>query len=221
MVRAAARGDHLAQQAVGARQNDEGDENRSDLIHPVESGEEDHEARNDHGSRAEQISEHLEIRPTHVEALFLAAAQNEQRDQVRETADHGRHDHRSRLHLDLTAEATDGLDEDEDRDDAEHYAVDERGEHLDSQVAEGALARCRQARDQARDERDRDSSCVGEHVPGICEQRERPRDHCTDELHEHNGQRDAEREDQPLPVLRRACRAAACRPAGACPRLAA
>ena len=69
----------------------------------------------------------------------------------------------------------------------------------------------KQARDQARDERDRDSSCVGEHVPGICEQRERPRDHCTDELHEHNGQRDAEREDQPLPVLRRACRAAVCR----------
>ena len=125
-----------------------------------------------------------------------AAAQDQVGDHVRRKARERDRQHRSGQDRDRRSQATRGLDDDPDRDHEQAKTVDERCEHAHPAVAIGAsLVRRAAAHDHGK-ERQRERRRVGEHVPGVGQQRKRAAPETSDHLERHEGGRQRERPAQ-------------------------
>src|SRR5690606_3815739 len=78
-----------------------------------------------------------------------------------------------------------------------------RRQNLRAVVAIGVARRRRLLRDPDREERERERSGIGEHVAGVGKQRQRVGDQAPDELGDHVG-RDEDERDREAPPVRRA-----------------
>ena len=122
------------------------------------------------------------------------AAQDEHRRDVRDEADDRDDEHGDALHLARlgVGEPTHRLDGDGRGDHEQDHAVDERREHLDPLEPEGVAVGRGSRGDDHRDQRDDESDEVGEHVPGVGEQRERAASQRADDLEHQHRRHDGE-----------------------------
>ena len=94
----------------------------------------------------------------------------------------GGDEHERGADLGRVVPALHGLDDHPDGERAEQQGVGQGREDLGALEAEGRRLVRRPGRQPGRDEGDRDAGGVGEHVPGVGEERERPGDEAADDL---------------------------------------
>ena len=94
----------------------------------------------------------------------------------------GEHQHEPALDVGRRDEPPHRLEDDPDPYERKRDPVREGRQDLDAAEAEGPAASGRALRDRRRDERKRQSSSIGEHVPRVREQGERAGDDADDEL---------------------------------------
>jgi hypothetical protein len=147
--------------------------------------------------RADQVAEHLEVGAAHADRV-AAAAEHEQRGHVGAESDDGHDEHGGAEDVGVGGvdQPVCPLHRHEHRDDAEQHAVDQRTENLRALVAEGLPVGRRTGGDEDRHERHHEAQQVGEHVPGVGEQRERSGDERAHDLDHEEHRDDHDGDDQ-------------------------
>jgi hypothetical protein len=178
------------------------DQQRHHRVRADEAGAEHHQRGDDHPDGADQVAEHLEIGGPHVQRLVAPADQQRQRHRIREQADDREREHRPGVDVGRVHHASYALDRQVAADTEQHHGVQQRGQDLGAVQAEGPPRGGWEARDVRRGQRQADGGRVGQHVPRVGEQRERPADERADHLDDHHHGGDAQHDLQPRPVLR-------------------
>ena len=180
-----------AQQTPGRAQDQERNGDRQDRIDRRPSGRDDDRSGDDRRGRSEQIGDHVQQRATQVQRA-LTAGENPRREEIGKQAGAGDPEQQSArdgLRNEQTAHRLDG-DEDDQREQGER--VDECGDHLGARIAVARAARRRPARDPAGEDREAERCRVGEHVPGVGDERERSGEPSSGGLDEREGCSDRE-----------------------------
>ena len=200
-------GDHLAQQRDGARHDHEADDDRRDPVGALEPGGQHDDGGDDDRRRAEQVAEHLEVGTPDGERLRLPPAQQREPDAVGDEPDDGDREHETGLDRPGRQDAGDPADDHADPDDRDDQPVHQRGEDLGALPPEGARGGRGPGGEGRGAERQPDPGGVGEHVPGVGDQRERPGHQPADHLdHQHDEREHEDGESRP----RCACAAVEC-----------
>ena len=163
----------------------------------------DHDRGDDHGYRAKQVAQDLQVGAAHVQALALGVTKQIERDTVRGEADDGYGEHEPGRDLGRLAQALPGLVQHIRRHPEQEDGVGDRGEDLEPQVSEGPFAGGRPARDPDRREGEADPEHVREDVGGVGEQREAVREQGADDLEEEDPEGQAEDRGEPLAMAGR------------------
>ena len=199
--------DSLPHELHRARDDDDGDESGDDGIDLHPPGGTDDQARDHHPDRREGVPEDVHARAPDVEALVLLRQDAEGRE-VRDEPDQGDPGHEAALDRDGLEETAERLVEEAGRDDDQERPVDERGQDLES-VVPVRLLRCRRKGGEAhRHETEDQGEKVGQHVPGVGDERQASGNQTAHRLDEkdHAAQSDNQTELSPLgrPGLERA-----------------
>ena len=163
--------DGLAQQAQGARDDQQADAERDDGVGAGEAGQPDRQGGGQDRHRAEQVVEDLQVRAADVEAGRLALRQQQQRHQVAHRADDAEDDHRARPYRFRVDQPLHGLVEDEGRKPEQDHRVHGGREDLRALPAERPLRRRRAAGNPHREQRQGHPVGVRRHVSGVGQQR--------------------------------------------------
>ena len=132
--------------------------------------------------------------------LLPAAVEHAGSEEVDGEPDHADDEHPAAGDVGRVGEAPRGLHEDPDGDDDEQDAVRERREDLGPPVAEAPLRRRRPTGEPGREQRERQRRCIGEHVPGVGEHRQRVGDQADDDLHDEEARNERKCDRERLPV---------------------
>jgi len=128
------------------------------------------------------------------------ARRSRDRDAVRDEPADGDDDHRPRCDGRRLEQPPPGLEQDISRDREQDQCVDDRGEDLEPIEAEAPAARRRTRGEPDRRQREAGPHDVGEHVPGVGQEREAVRGQADHDLGDEERARDPEHDDQPAPV---------------------
>ena len=110
-------------------------------------------------------------------------------DEVDDETDHGEREHQAAGHRLRRLEPPNRFPHDPERDDEERRAIQERGENLPTQVAICLFRTAGLPAHPCHEQRQRERARVGEHVPGVGQQRERVRHQSAHRLGDHERQR--------------------------------
>ncbi len=175
----------------------------------------EHERAGDgRGDEGVEVGQDVLERALDVEARAVGARQRPDGRQVDPDADDGDHEHEAALDVGRLEQAPHGLERDHERQHEQRDAVDLRRQDLDALEAVGHDALRRPGGQADGDQRESDRRRVGEHVPGVREQRQRVAGDAGDDLEQHEAedQHERDRELAAVGVGRDAVRVAvACR----------
>src|SRR5262245_54468119 len=194
--------DRLAQQGEGRPEDEARDEQRRDRIGPGPAEGEHERSGGDRADAPERVARDVEPGAAYAEVVLAARPEERQRGEVHGEAERGDREHRSGEDRGRPPEATERLDPDRDRDGDEEHAVRERGQDLGAVEAVGLLRSPRSLREGEREQGERERRDVGEHVPGVGQQRQRPGPEPADRLRQHRRRGEAEREPEAAAALR-------------------
>src|SRR5690606_35844280 len=135
--------DGLADEAPGADEDQECDNDGYDRVGRHPAGEEDDESGGDGADGAEQVAEHVEVCAPEVEVVAGGGVEQECGDDVDDQPGSGDAEHQCALNVLRLSEPRVCLPQDDERYDDERGAVDESGEDLDAHVAVRLGGGCR------------------------------------------------------------------------------
>ncbi|CWB20139.1 Uncharacterised protein [Streptococcus pneumoniae] len=193
--------DHLPAQNHRPDDDEDRDERRDHDVPDRLAGEDDQHAGDHDTHRPGGVGDHLVVGALDVQAVLGPAAQQQHGDDVDHQAGEADREHGAGGHLRRVTQPADGLDHHVHPDREHRQHRQRRGEHLGPVGAIGASPRgVRPARDARRQQRRTQHHHIGSHVPGIRQQRQRPRHQPRDQLDQEEARRQGERPRQPPTV---------------------
>ena len=141
----------------------------------------------------------MEIGTAHVERLPLSPVEDDRGDEIGDQTDDRDDEHHAGLDLDPLPHATERRDRDPHRDDADRAGIDGRSQDLGATEAVGGAAGGGAGTDEHRQCGDDEAAGIGEHVPGVRQQRQRSGDDAADDLGDEDHRGDADDDPEPLP----------------------
>ena len=158
-----------------------GDQQRGDRVGTLEAGREDHDRRCGCGGEAEQVGEDVLVGALDVEAttclvvrMPMAVAAEDARDhEVDRDTNERDHQHRRAFHIQGRDQVPNRAVDDHERQHQERHPVGLRAQDLGTAEPEGHRAPGGARRESGRHQRKRQRRCVGQHVRGVREQRQR------------------------------------------------
>ena len=184
----------LGRQLPRATQDQQGDEERQDRVDRRPARQVDHDCRAHSPDRAEQVAHDVQRSALDVDMLAVAARQNPEYEDIDQQPRDRDAEHRAgqdRLRL---LKAFPGFIDDPAYDREQRHGVDEAGDHLEAQIAEGALGIGRTLAKAEGRIGERQRRRVGHHMPGVRQQGERAGDQAAHDLDDHEGEDQAERQ---------------------------
>ena len=162
----------VAQQAQRAGE-DQGRHNQAcHRIGALPAGQHDHRTGRDHSGRPQQVAQHLQVGPAHVDRLVLAGGQDPQRHEVRHHADDRDGEHDAGFHRLGVDQPLDGFDGHEGADPDEQQGVEGGGDHLQAHPPERSAVIRRALGCGRRYQREGHAEHVREDMAGIGKQRQ-------------------------------------------------
>ena len=189
----------LADQAHGADDDDEGDDPGQDRVETVPAGDADDDAAGEHPDRREGVAHDVHARAADVQAA-VGARQDAERQQIDQQPRQRDPGHQPALDGQRRRESLEGLVEHGGRDQDQQRAVRERGQDLQPVVSIGLLGRGGQRSQAGRHEAEHQGEQVGQHVPGVGDQRQAPGQQAADDLDDQDRPGEGDDGDQ-LPRL--------------------
>ena len=186
----------LPYQPPGTDEDQQGDSDRDDGVHRRPTGSRDDRGSPERPDGPQSVSQDVEVRGPGVEIPVPAAVQDAETDEVDQKTT-GSNDQKQpgtdRLGV---LNPLDGLDDDPPGDPEEGGAVDQGRQNLPTLIAEGLAVVGRAKRDPGAEQREAERARVGEHVPGVREQRQRAAEPSSNGLDHHEAQGEDENEGQ-------------------------
>jgi hypothetical protein len=190
----------VAQQLPGGLDHQASDDQGRDGIGAGEPGSQDDDARDDSADESVQVGQDVPERAPHVQAGAVRAGQRPGRGDVNRDAGGSDGDDRTAGHAGRVYQAADRLDGDNPSDNQQRDAVAGRGQDLGALPAKGPCSGGRAGSQPDRPQCPGDRADVGEHVPGVRQQGQRPGQHRGDHLAGHERGQQAQR-DQQVPLI--------------------
>ncbi len=190
----------LLHQRPGTLQDQERDGDRQQGVDRHPARVDDDDGRNDRGHGTQQVAGDVQRSTADIEVVLVTAMQHDESNHVDGQSRRGHKKHRRAGYLDRRDEAPHRFEENPADDDQQAQAVDERGQDLETLVAEGAPRVRRAFADVERDRRERQGHRVGEHVARVCQQGERSGEDTADDLDDHEGPGERQRDDDALHI---------------------
>ncbi len=194
----------LAQDAPGAGEHQDADQDRHGGVGALPAGREHDQPRRDDPERAGQVGDDVPQRGTDVEALSRRAPEHPRGHEIGGEADRADDDDGSGSNGGWIVEPPRRLDEDPHGQPDEQGAVRERGKDFGPPVAEGARRRRRARGEPRRPEGEAERKSVREHVRRVGEERERIREEAAGDLDGGDPERKCQRDPERAPVAARA-----------------
>ena len=191
----------LADQRPARAHHQRSHEQAGDRVEAVPPREEDEAARERRAGERREVGRDVQERSLHVEARAVGAREHERRGEVDRDADERDDEHDAAVHDRRVCEAPRGGVDDPDSQEQERDPVRLCREDLGPAEAERPRPARRTRREARRNERRGERGRVGEHVPGVREQRERAGDDARGDLDGHEGDDQRERDRERAPVL--------------------
>ena len=182
-----------AQGGHGACGDQDRDHDRHDRVRALEPRRQDDRRRHEHGHGPRQVADHVQEGRAHVEALRPRPGEDHGGDDVDERTDRADDEDDAALDLGGLDQAADPLDQHPHGDPDQGRPVDERGEDLGAAHAVAGPPSGGAPGEPAGAEREPDGQRVREHVPGVGDERQAPRDDAAHHLDD--GEGDEHRED--------------------------
>ena len=192
--------DRLGEQLPCAAQDQRRHQDRQDGIDRRPAREVDDDRSDDGADRAEQVAHHVQDGPLHVDVIGLSAGHDPQHEHVHQQAEHGDDHHRAGQDHGRRLQPLPRLVGDPSDDREQGHGVQETGDDLEAQVAEGALAVGRAAAEPECCVGQCERRGVGQHVARVGQQGQRARQHASDGLHDHEAE-DQEKGQQDLALV--------------------
>ena len=162
----------VAQESPARPADQRGDEEARDRVEPVPAGRENQASRHRSPDERGQVVEDVDEGAAHVDALPARSREQQRCDPVHEDPDERDDQHDPALDVVRRDQTANRAVHDPDPDDQERQPVDLGGENLDALVAERPAALRRARSHRGGENREAERRGVGEHVPGVGEQRE-------------------------------------------------
>ena len=172
-------------QEPGAAQHQQPDQHGEDRVDRHPSGRHDDQRRADRRHRAQHVAPHVEQGAPYVEVVAIGAVKHRECGDVGREAQPRHRQHGAGQHLRRVQQPVDRLAEDPDADEDEADPVGEGGENGEAVIAVGACLVGRAVAQPEGEPGEEQGYRVDEHMCGIGQQRERPRDHPAGHLGEH------------------------------------
>ena len=184
----------------GLRQDQDRDEDRDDRVGQSPAGRQHDECSDQRADRSQEIAQDVEIGAAGVEVVFPMAVQKAESDGVDQKPQKRHQQKQSTLDRSGILHPVYRLDHDHSRDDEQHRPIHQGREDFESQVAVGLGVIGGTARHAGGEEAQAQRPDIGQHVPGIRQQRQRAAEPSTHRLHHHEAA--GEQQDNPQPLDR-------------------